>query len=463
MTKVKTRINCPNCRQLIPAEIQQLFDVGVDPSAKARLLSGQYNLAQCPHCGFNGMLGTPIVYHDPSKELLLTFVPPELNLPRDEAEKTIGRLINQAVENLPNEQRKGYLFSPQTVLTLQGLVERILQEDGISKEMIEAQQKRVDLIQRLVGITDEKVFEKTVKEEDENIDAEFFSILTQMIQLSARQGDRDGANLLNGLQGKLLPLTTVGKQIQARAQEVEAALKTLQDAGEKLDRDKLLEIVLEAPNDDRVDAYVSLARPGMDYEFFAKLTQKIDEAEGKEKERLSALRERLLEGTREVDEHLQARMNVALQNLNTLLQAEDIRAATLANLPAVDEYFIQALENEMDAAEKAKDKDRQAKIQQIVDAIEEAAKAINAPSELLQKLIDADDEGRKVLLEEHAGEITPAFIESLTGLLVRLDGPDNVEMADKVRAVYRQAVRFSMQSSMKNETEKKDKEEKKET
>jgi hypothetical protein len=221
-----------------------------------------------------------------------------------------------------------------------------------------------------------------------------------------------------------------------------------------LDRDKLLEIVLEAPTDDRVDAYVSLARPGMDYEFFAKLSQKIDEAEGDEKERLSALRERLLEGTREVDEQIQARMSLALQNLNTLLQAEDIRAATLANLPAIDEYFLQTLENEMDAAEKAKDKDRLGKIQQIVDAIEEAAKAISAPSELLQKLIDADEDGRVKLFEEHADEITPAFIESLTSLLVRLDGPDNVEMADKVRAIYRQAVRFSMQSSMKKETEK---------
>jgi hypothetical protein len=426
----------------------------VDPSAKARLLSGQYNLAQCPHCGFNGMLGTPVVYHDPEKELLLTFIPPELNLPRDEAEKTIGKLINQAVENLPKEQRKGYLFSPQTVLTLQGLVERILQEDGISKEMIEAQQKRVALIQRLAGITDEKVFEKTAKEEDENIDAEFFSILTQMIQLSARQGDRDGANMLNELQGKLIPLTTVGKEIQSRAQEVEAALKTLQDAGEKLDRDKLLEIVLEAPSDDRVDAYVSLARPGMDYEFFAKLTEKVDQAEGKEKERLSALRERLLEGTREVDEQIQARMSLALQNLNTLLQAEDIREATLANLPAIDEYFIQTLEVEMNTAEKAKDKDRLEKMQQVVDAIEEAAKAISAPSELLQKLLDADEEGQKKLFEEHAQEITPAFIESLTSLLVRLDGPDNVEMADKVRAIYRQAVRFSMQSSMKEEGKK---------
>jgi hypothetical protein len=460
MTKVKTQINCPNCRQLIPAEIQQLFDVGLDPSAKARLLSGQYNLAQCPHCGFHGTLGTPVVYHDPSKELLLTFVPPELNLPRDEQEKTIGKLINQVVDNLPAEERKGYLFSPQTVLTLQGLVERILQEDGISKEMIEAQQKRVSLIQRLASITDDKALKQAVKAEEEIIDSEFFSILTQMIQLSASRGDEEGATLLNDLQQKLLPITKVGKEIQARVKEVEEALKVLREAGEGLDREKLLELVIEAPNDDRVNAYVSLARPGMDYEFFTKLTEKIDQAEGDEKERLSSLREHLLEATKEVDEQIQARLAVALKNVNTLIQAEDIRQATLANLPAVDEYFIQSLENELNAAEEAKDKDRLAKLKKIVEAIEEAAQAISAPSELLQKLIDAKDEkARKKIYDEHAEEITPGFVESLTGLLVRLDGPDNVEMADKVRAIYREAVRFSMQASMKKDAEKeKDKE-----
>jgi hypothetical protein len=461
MTKVKTQINCPNCRQLIPAEIQQLFDVGIDPNAKARLLSGQYNLAQCPHCGFNGSLGTPVVYHDSSKELLLSFVPPELNLPRDEQEKTIGKLINQVVENLPAEERKGYLFNPQTALTLQGLVERILQEDGISKEMIEAQQKRVSLIQRLVSITDEKAFRKAAEAEDETIDNEFFSILAQMIQLSASQGDEEGATLLNDLQQKLLPITTVGKEIQARVEEVEEALKILREAGEGLDREKLLELVIEAPNDDRVNAYVSLARPGMDYEFFAKLTEKIDQTEGDEKERLSGLREHLLEATSEVDEQVQARLALALKNVNTLIQAEDIRQVTLANLQAIDEYFIQTLENELSAAEEAKDKDRLAKLKQIVEAIEEAAKAISAPSELLQELIDADDEkARKKLFEEHSEEITPGFVESLTGLLLRLDGPDNVETADKVRAIYREAVRFSMQASMKKEAEKeKDKEE----
>ena len=454
MTKAKTQINCPNCQQLIAAEIEQLFDVGVDPNSKNRLLSGQYNLAQCPHCGFNGNLSTPLVYHDPGKELLLTFVPPELNLPPDDRERAIGGMINKVVDNLPQEQRKGYLFSPQTSLTLQGFVERILQEDGITKEMLEEQQNRVNLIQRLAEISDEKALAKTAKEEDENINAEFFSLLTQMIQVSASQGDENSAKQLSELQNKLLPITTYGKEIQARAKEVEEAIKILKDAGEDLTREKLLDFVIEAPNDDRVDAYVSLARPGMDYEFFQKLTEKIDQAEGDEKEKLSNLREHLLKATQEVDEQIQARLNLATRNVNALIQAEDIREATLANLPAIDEFFLQALENEIQAAEQAKDKDKVGKLKQIGDALEEAAKAVAAPQELLQELIDADEETRKKLMKEHAEEITPQFVEALTGLLVQLDGPDNVEMADKVRAVYRDALRISMQSSMKKEPEK---------
>ncbi len=38
----KTRVNCPNCRQPITADIEQLFDVNVDPSAKQKMLSGTF-------------------------------------------------------------------------------------------------------------------------------------------------------------------------------------------------------------------------------------------------------------------------------------------------------------------------------------------------------------------------------------------------------------------------------------
>src|SRR4030066_978607 len=120
----KTRINCPNSRQPIIADIEQLFDVGQDPTAKQKFLAGMFNVAQCQSCGYQGLLATPIVYHDPAKELLLTYFPAELNLPVNEQEKMIGPLITQVTNGLPQEKRKAYLFRPQTMLTLQSMIEK---------------------------------------------------------------------------------------------------------------------------------------------------------------------------------------------------------------------------------------------------------------------------------------------------------------------------------------------------
>ncbi|MRR29952.1 hypothetical protein EG834_06465, partial [bacterium] len=144
MAKIQT--SCPRCRQPILAEVQQLFDMNSDPTAKQRLMSRSTNVARCQACGYEGMMSTPIVYHDPSKELLLTFFPPEMGIPVNEQEKQIGPLINQVVNALPAEKRKGYLFQPQTMFTYQTLLDKVLEADGITKEMIEAQQKRVGLI-----------------------------------------------------------------------------------------------------------------------------------------------------------------------------------------------------------------------------------------------------------------------------------------------------------------------------
>jgi uncharacterized protein YjgD (DUF1641 family) len=437
---------------MIAADIEQVFDQGVDPNAKSKLLSGQANIALCPHCGFNGALSTPLVYHDPEKELLLTFTPPEINLPRDEQEKVVGGLIKQVVDALPAEQRKGYLFSPQSALTFQGLIERILQEDGISKEMIEDQQKKVNLVQRLAGITDDEALELVVKEEDANMDVEFFALLSQLIQMSASQGDEQGAQLLAGLQEKLLPITTQGKIIQEQSQEIQEAIKVLQEVGDKLDQAKLLELVLEAPNDKRVESFVSLARPGMDYQFFQLLTEKLDAAEGEEQERLTALRAKLLELTEKIDAQIQQRVDMAMQNVEILLNAEEQEQVIAANMPAIDEYFLQALSQAMEKAQADKDQQRLEGLQSILNTIQELMEAARSGpgSELFQHLLQAEDaEARKTIMVEHAAEVTPEFVEMLTNAMVQLEGSEeNKEIADKVREIYREVLRFSMKSQM---------------
>lgn len=443
----RSQVSCPNCRQPVQVEINQLFDVNIDPSAKNRLLSGTYNLIQCPFCGYQGNLAGPIVYHDPDKELLLTFVPHEMGLPRNEQERLIGSLINQAINKLPQEKRKGYLLKPQETLTMQGLIERVLEADGITREMIQAQQARLNLLQRLANATDASVRAEIAMQEDALIDAEFFALLNRLVEVSLSNGDRESGRELTQLQQDLLPLTTYGKQVQAQSAEVEKALADLQSMGRELDRDKLLDLVIDADNDTRLSALISFARPGMDYEFFQRLTERIERASAADRERLTELRTRLLQMTQEIDRQIEAHRQQVRQLIDAVLQQPDLGQAMQQVLPAVDEAFIHELQDIQSEARAKGDLERSAKLQQILDIIQQAA----TPPEmsLIEDYLDTeDDAGRASFLEAHSAEITPEFMEMLAGIALQVQSGDDKEFAHRVMAANRQALRFSMQRNM---------------
>ncbi len=444
-----TRINCPNCRQPITADIEQLFDVAQDASAKQRLLSGSANIAKCPHCGYQGVVATPMVYHDPSKELLLTFFPPELNLRMDEQERMIGPLINQVVNNLPQEQRKGYLLRPQAVLTMQGMIERVLEADGITREMIQEQQKRLNLIQRLAGMSEEAV-EQAAKDENELMDAEFFSILNRLAESAMMAGDEASARALANLQRKLMPLTTAGQKIEAQNKEVQDAVRDLQELGEDLTREKLLDMMIDASSDVRMSVLASLARPALDYEFFQLLTERIESAKGSGKERLIQLRERLLEMTREIDRQIESRLDQSREFLNQLLNEEDISAATEQNLGAIDEAFLQVLNSEMAAARQKGDLDKIQKLGQVVQVIQQAS-APPPEIEMIEDLLEEEDEkARQEWLEANRDKVTPEFVDTLTSLVGQSQDGRDKELSDRLQEVYRSVLRFSMKSNLES-------------
>jgi hypothetical protein len=322
----QTTISCPRCKQLIQANVEQLVDVTHDPASKQRLLSGQSNNARCPHCGYEGRLATPIVYHDNEKELLLTFFPPELSLPLNEQERMIGPLIKQVVDRLPPEKRKGYLFSPQANLTYESMMETILNKDGITPEMIKGQQERVQFMEKLMQVTSKDVRLELIKQNEKLIDEQFFALFSRIAQNAMQSGQEPIARALIDIQTQLLEETEYGRQLKESVGEMEAAQKTLQDAGQSLTREKLLDFVLEATNDARIRAYVSMARGGMDYTFFQNLTEKIDKAEGEEKTRLEGIRDKLLQYTSEVDKQLEARFKQATDFVESLISEEDIHA-----------------------------------------------------------------------------------------------------------------------------------------
>ena len=446
----RTRINCPNCRQPIMADVQQLFDVNRDESAKANLLSGMVNFVQCPNCGYQGNLATPIVYHDPEKEMLLTFVPAELGLPQAEQERMLGAMINQVVNNLAPEQRKGYLLRPQAQLTMQGLVERILEADGITREMIQAQQQRLNLLQRLLTVKDGETRKEIIKQEEKLVDADLFSLLSRLHEAAAGSGDQPAAAQLEELQATLIETTDFGRQVKQQAEDVQAAVLSLQEAGRELTREKLLDIVVEAPSDLRLSALVSLARPGMDYPFFQLLSERIERSSDPEKERLTKLRERLLELTRQVDAQLEARTSQAREMLNQLMAAPDPAKATSEILSQIDDFFVQALNNELPAARKTGDLEKIGKLQAIAAVLQQAS---TPPPEiaLIEELLDApDDQARRRLLEENHEQITPEFLQILSSLVTQvMESNQKAEFIERFKAVNRLVLRFSMETNLR--------------
>jgi hypothetical protein len=434
----------------VVAEIDQLFDVNQDPTAKQRLLSGAFNLIQCPTCGYQGNLATPILYHDPEKELLLTFVPAELGLPQAEQERLIGSLINQVISKLPQEKRKAYLFQPQPNLTMQGLIERVLQEDGITREMIQAQQQRLNLIQRLASTSDESVRAEIARQEDALIDAEFFALLSRLTEAAMMSGDRESAQALADLQNSILPVTTFGQQVQAQSKEVEAAIAELRQLGREVTREKVLELVINAPNDTRVRAYVSLARPVMDYTFFQLFSERIDRARGDGRNRLVELRTLLLELTQEIDRQVEAHVQQTRQLVDAVLQSPDVSEAMQQAMPAVDEYFVREVSQRLQDARAKGDLEASSKLQAIVDVIQQAS-APPPEMALVEQYLDLeDDPARKQFLLDHQDEITPEFVDLFSNILAQVQSGDDAELREHIQAANRQMLRFSMERNLRS-------------
>jgi hypothetical protein len=450
----KTTISCPQCKQPVAADITRVFDTNQDPAAKQTLLSGAYNLIQCPNCGFRGQAPTPIVYHDPDNELLLTFFPPELNVPVNRQEQMIGPMIKDITDNLPPEKRKAYLFNPQTMLTRQRLMERILEEDGITPEMLKDQQERLRLLQRLAGISPESRPD-AIKQEEALIDEQLFMILQQLIQSAAASGDEQSANVLSGLQQQILKNSTYGQKLLKQAQDQQTAVKALEKASkEGLTRQKLLDLLIDAAdNDIQLITLVSMARGGLDYGFFQLLSERVQLASGEEQKSLIELREKLLEMTHQIDEAVEAEKVRAGELLDAILESENIEEATLQALQGMNEIFFDVLRDRLRKARKDEDQAALAKLEQITQTIQKISSQ-GANFELIEALIKAEDKtAMQAILEENADDITDEFMQYLTELLGQTQKEGQEATAQKLQEVYGAVLRFTMKRNLSKKEE----------
>ena len=449
----QTQIACPRCRQMITANIEQLFDVTQEPQAKQRLLGGVSNMARCPHCGYQGRLATPIVYHDNEKELLLTFFPPELNMPLNEQERLIGPLIKQVTDRLPPEKRKAYLLKPVPNLTYESMIQTILSKDGITPEMLKDQQDRVQVIERLLQASSKDVRSELIKQNINLFDEQFFALFSRLAQSAAASGQEPVARAMVDLQNQLLEETDFGRNLKESVGELEAATKALQEVGQGLTREKLLDIVLQSPGDARVRAYATIARGGMDYQFFQILSEKIDKASGDEKARLESIREKLLDYTNEIDKQMEARYKHAQEFVESLLAQEDIVKTVRENLNNFTQDAVDVVNQMLRQASEKNDYTRMGKLQKMVEILRE----VSTPPEVafIEQLLDAPDESTlDKMLDANRDLLNDQFMEALIGLVAQVDqaseqgNPEAKALGEKLSKVYKTALKYSMQKNL---------------
>jgi hypothetical protein len=255
------------------------------------------------------------------------------------------------------------------------------------------------------------------------------------------------------LQKQLLEETQFGRELKESVSELESATKVLQEVGQALTREKLLDIVLQSPNDARLRAYVTIARGGMDYQFFQLLSEKIDKASGEERTRLESIREKLLDFTNEVDKQLEARYKQAQEFVESLLAQDDVVKAVRDNLNNFTQDAVDVVNQMLRQASEKSDYTRMGKLQKMVEVLRE----VSTPPEVsfIEQLLDApDDTILNKMLEENQDLINDQFMEALIGVVAQVDqaaeqgNPEAKSLSEKLSKVYKTALKYSMQKNI---------------
>lgn len=422
-----TPIRCPQCSTSFVVEVRTIVDVGDEPELKEQFLRGQVNYARCPNCGAGGMLSSPLLYHDPDKELLISYIPAELGYTADQQEHVVGGLVNAVMNQLPPERRKGYFLQPRSALTLDGLFDAILEADGVSREVLEGQRAKLRVLNELLAaVDDDKTLDTLVEKHRDALDYEFFLLLSNLI-------DADEAG-------------TTDQPVQGLAQLREKLLQRVspampRTAPQNLSYDELIDMLSGDEAAKTWRTTIALNRQRLDYGFFQALTARIDAAQAagdaKTAEALTALRQRILDELDAQNRLVREAEDEASLLVMQLLEAQDVKAAVREHRDEIDDVFLMVVAR-LQAAAARRDEARAARLGAILDAALEVIEENLPPAErLMNRLLRTDtlEESNRVL-EESRGLLNDGFLTLFDGYVAELErrGQDSA-LLDHLRQV----------------------------
>lgn len=437
---MQTTINCPRCQTPFPTEITQLIDAQQQPQLKQMLLNGQVNVAVCPNCGSATQLAAPMLYHDADHQLLMVYVPMELNLPMAEQEKLIGQLTKAITDSTPPEKFRAYMLQPQTIMTMKTFMEKVYATEGITPEMLQRQQDQMQLLQDLLG-ADKNTAVSLIQEKQDLIDETFFAILQSTIQNIQQMPNNDSQMVaLSNLQARLYTHTELGAQIEKRQMILHRFRQEAQKQGGLTYELFVKYLVDNAGDEGTTDALINMAQQGINYQLIAQVAAEIEKAneagDSAKAAQIEALRDRLVAVFEEMQNASRQMLQQAQQTLDTILQAPNTNQAIQQNVERIDEAFMYYLAAELAQAKERQDVAREQRLQSIQDTIMQAAEQSMPPQlRLLNQLLRAETpEAQQALVNQLSPADKRELASVLESVTAELDGEEgDPELQQNVR------------------------------
>ncbi len=433
------RVNCPACGAAFQTPVEQVLDVRIDPEARQRMLSGAVNISRCPSCGTAGALNLPFLYHDPEKEVALLYLPMETGKTEMERQQLAGTLTRQVMNSLPPEERKGYLLQPETFINMDTMVRRVLELEGVSEEDMERNQAQQELLSRLLQ-TEREEWDEVLEEQAELVDEGLFALVNYVLRVTAMRGEESpDFQQARELQAYLLENTELGQKLKARSDIIRPFV-------ESPSRETLLEALVTAPDEQVVDALAQMGLSMIDYAFFQKLNNRIEEAEDEaRRSELKALRRRILDIRDEVQAAGEELVQERAQLLSKLLDSEEPLKMARSHLSELDDTFAYVLQGQLQMAEQAGNEELQESLLKVAQLFDRVLEENLPPQVALARrlLVAPNEEQVEEMLRENRQLLSEPFFEFLEALEQESRERGDAEVADRLAELRAKARNFA--------------------
>jgi hypothetical protein len=276
--------------------------------------------------------------------------------------------------------------------------------------------------------------------------------MTMMAQQLVQNGQRLAAEQIVRAQQAILELASVGKTLQAQAEQQEAVVRMVAEEldalGANATRADLLNLALryqlEPDAEQRIQALVGLIRPALDYQFFQELTLRIGQAPTGEREALEGLRENLTTYAAQVDRQTQAMLQNAVQFLQVVINSPDPDALLRENMDMIDDTLIAVLTRNIQEAERRGDAMSRQRLQMVYDKIMALVRDNMQPElRFINELLAVpSDEEALAMLPEGVQQYGEALVNMIDGVEDILASRGETALVERLALVREDTLRL---------------------